>query len=380
MSENGVPKKDEGNVQLQRLNSQTKQFRVVSSTDDKVDYSLSQPSSVSLHETHVGTSSVNISSVGKQDDRLNEQVISPEEEDGDDAFFAKSFALNAEQNETEKLANSFVGGLRSLFESDDEGNNVSEIEHERNDCCSDAEAFQKELEQERQESIDGILRQGDVDFLSDAGKKYDSARTIEDAESQITDLEIDFSQAAQSGEGLVQHARIRPESILEAMLFVGNRENKPLPLKIACSLMRNVSELEAIEVLADLNERYYRDGAPYKIVRDRGGYRMVLRSEYSEFVSRFNGKVREFKLSQTAIDVLALIAYRQPVTLEEILEVRNNASSVLSQLVKRDLITQEKQLVDKKKIVFYKTTERFLKIFNLESIDDLPIVGDIDYR
>ena len=80
------------------------------------------------------------------------------------------------------------------------------------------------------------------------------------------------------------------------------------------------------------------------------------------------------------IDVLALIAYRQPISLDEILETRNNATGALSQLVKRELVAQEKRVVDKKKIAFYSTTSRFLRLFNLESLDDLPIVGDVDYR
>ncbi len=164
------------------------------------------------------------------------------------------------------------------------------------------------------------------------------------------------------------------------MLFVGNSDNSPLTLSSACELMRDVSELEAQEALKALNERYKRDGSPYLIVREGEGYRMTLSHEYSSFVSRLNGKPREFKLSQTAIDVLSIIAYRQPITLDEILEVRNNASSALTQLVRRELVTQEKQVRDGKKVAFYKTTDRFLKLFNLESLDDLPIVGDIDYR
>ena len=77
---------------------------------------------------------------------------------------------------------------------------------------------------------------------------------------------------------------------------------------------------------------------------------------------------------------LALIAYRQPISLDEILETRNNATGPLSQLVKRELVAQEKRVVDKKKVAFYSTTPRFLRLFNLESLDDLPIVGDVDYR
>ncbi|MBP5622061.1 MAG: SMC-Scp complex subunit ScpB [Thermoguttaceae bacterium] len=294
--------------------------------------------------------------------------LSQEDEDVDDAFFAKSFALNSERRESEQTADAFANGLRSLFE-DNESDDVF-VE-------SDSARFQREIETERRESLDGVLRQGDADFLADAGKKYDSPHCDRDVQESSSTPQSFFESSLDEK---TQGAKIRPESILEAMLFVGNRDNNPLTLKSACELMRDVSESEAQEALFALNERYRRDGSPYRIVRDGEGYRMTLCQKYSDFVSRFNDKAREFKLSQTAVDVLSLIAYRQPIALEEILEVRNNAGSALAQLVKRELVTQEKQVLDKKKVTFYKTTNRFLKLFNLESLDDLPIVGDIDYR
>ena len=306
-----------------------------------------------------------------------EQKMSPEEEDCADAFFAKSFALNAERRETERLEAAFVGGLRSLFE--DEEDAEQDADADTNDE-SDSEKFQRELELEHREAVDEELRQNDADFIAVAGRKYDPPRANENANARESlgtggkDADVDLAVSVE------RRAKIRPESILEAMLFVGNCENKPLTLKTARGVMRDVSELEAIEALADLNERYYQEGRPYKVIRDGEGYRLVLKKEYADFVSRFSGKTKEFKLSQTAIDVLALIAYRQPITLEEILEVRPSAGSVLNQLVKRELISVEKQTIDRKKVSFYKTADRFLKIFNLDSLDDLPIVGDIDYR
>ena len=251
-------------------------------------------------------------------------------------------------------------------------------------------------------SLDGVLLQNDADFLREAGEKYERSR--------VSDADFERKSAARSGLGSASSGRndverqngengknsevnggveatggrrvpIGPASILEAMLFVGDRENRPLTLARATELMRNVSETEAIEALADLNERYWRDGAPYRIVRDGDGFRMALRPEFDALAARFvGGKTKEFKLTQTMIDVLALIAYRQPISLDEILETRNNATGALSQLVKRELVAQEKRVVDKKKVAFYSTTPRFLRLFNLESLDDLPIVGDVDYR
>ncbi len=294
------------------------------------------------------------------------------EDSEEDGFFSKSFAFNASQQESENYEAAFADGLRSVFEAEDV---QAEDSGSGAEDLSDAELIQRDLELERREALDASILQNDADFLFEAGARYEDPRATD------ADFERNSTGADASGEeGRFRRAIVRPESILEAMLFVGDRENKPLSLKRACELIRNVSEMEALEIFADLNERYLREGAPYKIVRDGEGYRLALLEAFDDVLARFGGKTKEFKLSQTAVDVLAMIAYKQPVTLAEILEVRSNAASALSQLVRRDLISVEKQTIDKKKISIYRTTERFLKLFNLNSLDELPVIGDVNYR
>lgn len=318
---------------------------------------------------------------------LNGELRAPDDEfDDENAFFA-SFSNGADASrETETFDDAFAGGLRSIFDAESEDD---EDDATAKDGESDAERFQRDLERERRESLDGVLLQNDSDFLREAGEKYERPR-VSNADFERKSGSAagrvggnggngENSESVEAVEG--RRVPIGPASILEAMLFVGDRENRPLTLARATELMRNVSETEALEALADLNERYWRDGAPYRIVRDGDGFRMALRPEFDALAARFvGGKTKEFKLTQTMIDVLALIAYRQPISLDEILETRNNATGALAQLVKRELVAQEKRVVDKKKVAFYSTTPRFLRLFNLESLDDLPIVGDVDYR
>ncbi|MBQ9800708.1 MAG: SMC-Scp complex subunit ScpB [Thermoguttaceae bacterium] len=332
-------------------------------------------------------------------DLNGELAASDGEFDDENAFFA-SFSTDSESRRAvDAFDDAFAGGLRSLFDAEAEESGSGEVADE--DDESEAERFRRDLEQERRESLDGVLLQNDADFLREAGEKFERSRVADsdferksasrgqngqDGRDKQNYRSGERSENSDGGEKSVEatggrRAPSGPASILEAMLFVGDRENRPLTLARATELMRNVSETEAIEALADLNERYWRDGAPYRIVRDGDGFRMALRSEFDALAARFlGGKTKEFKLTQTMIDVLALIAYRQPISLDEILETRNNATGALSQLVKRELVAQEKRVVDKKKIAFYSTTSRFLRLFNLESLDDLPIVGDVDYR
>ncbi|MBQ9872893.1 MAG: SMC-Scp complex subunit ScpB [Thermoguttaceae bacterium] len=311
----------------------------------------------------------------ENDDRARLRVLSTDEEtkeprndspesngsevESEDVFF-EGFSSPTEERDRERSEESFANGLKALFAEE----SAEESENEDRDA-NDPPTLIEQMEEERREGIDGVLRQEGAEFLEEAGRKYDAPS------DSLGELGF---------EGTNRSAIIRPESVLEAALFVGDPDNKPLSLKKACEIMRDVSELEAIEALADLNERYYRDGSPYKIVREGDGFRMVLLPEYAEMISRSGKKTKEFKLSQTAVDVLALVAYRQPIALAEILDARENARPVLTQLIKRELISVEKRVVDNKSVSFYKTTDRFLSVFNLESLDDLPIVDDIDIR
>jgi len=87
--------------------------------------------------------------------------------------------------------------------------------------------------------------------------------------------------------------------------------------------------------------------------------------------NKFYGRVREAKLSQAAIDTLAIVAYRQPLTSETVSQLRGTLSGhLLTQLVRRQLLTAER-LEDSRRMQ-YRTTDRFLELFGLESLEELP--------
>jgi segregation and condensation protein B len=165
---------------------------------------------------------------------------------------------------------------------------------------------------------------------------------------------------------------INPRTILEAMLFVGNRDNMPLSPRQAAELMRDVEVDEIPPLVDELNRRYDAAGAPYQIIGEGDGYRLTLRGEFHAVRSRFNSRVREARLSQAAIDVLALVAYQQAMTADEIHRLRGKPSRyVLAHLVRRGLLRIERP-DPKRRTPHYFTTDRFLRLFNLQSLDDLP--------
>jgi len=171
---------------------------------------------------------------------------------------------------------------------------------------------------------------------------------------------------------------ISPRSIFEAMLFVGNRENEPISAQRAAELMRDVEPAEILALVDDLNRQYRAGGCPYRIASEGAGYRLVLRKEFDAVRNRFYGRIRETRLSQAAIDVLAIIAYQQPLTADRVARLRGRpCNQVLSLLVRRGLLRIERT-EDKQRTAQYHTTDRFLELFNLESIDDLPQSEELD--
>jgi segregation and condensation protein B len=194
-------------------------------------------------------------------------------------------------------------------------------------------------------------------------EKFDST-AMETASLSVTTCE---SQPA-----IWEVCPIGPRTILEAMLFVGDPENRPLSSARAAELMRDVAADEIPTLVAELNRRYTAASQPFRIAGDSGGYRMTLRREYQSVGCRLRARARETRLSQAAIDVLALVAYEQPLTSEKLNHMRGKpCSHLLAHLVRRGLLRMER-LNTKRRMPHYYTTDRFLRLFNIDSLEDLP--------
>jgi len=173
---------------------------------------------------------------------------------------------------------------------------------------------------------------------------------------------------------------ISPRNILEAMLFVGNENNSPLTSAQVAELVRGVEPQEVDELVVQLNQLYDKEGCPYRIVHVNNGYRLELRAKFHRLRDRFYGRIRRARLSQVAIDVLAIVAYNQPVSRREVDRLRRKPSgALLSQLVRRKLLELQRRN-DSENTPCYFTTNRFLALFHLESLDELPQSEDFEKR
>jgi segregation and condensation protein B len=162
--------------------------------------------------------------------------------------------------------------------------------------------------------------------------------------------------------------------IIEALIFASP---EPLTPKTLFKVLETEPKEDVEAALALLRQDYERPGG-LQLVEVAGGYQIVTRPELHEYVRRLFHERTTQKLSVQALETLAVIAYRQPVTAPEIAEIRGvNTSGVLNTLIDRKLV----KISGRKNVVgrpfMYTTTRDFLEKFGLNDISDLPKVEDL---
>ncbi|MBA3313993.1 MAG: SMC-Scp complex subunit ScpB [Planctomycetaceae bacterium] len=173
-------------------------------------------------------------------------------------------------------------------------------------------------------------------------------------------------------------SRVSPRQILEAAVFVGGIE---LSAERLASLLKGDFTPEfVVRTLDELNRKYAAENRPYEIRRDENLFRLALRADYEPLRRRVYGLgPKEVKLGQEALEILSLIAYRQPLSRGEIESLREgNAGNVLRQLVRRQLVSVRRS--DDANEAAYVTTDRFLEVFGIANLDELPRAEDLNFK
>ncbi len=164
------------------------------------------------------------------------------------------------------------------------------------------------------------------------------------------------------------------KSAFESMLFVWG---DPLEAKTAAEIF-NITAKEAYDCFQELAAEYDERGSGLMIREIDKSFQLVSRPENSEYIERLCTPVKEKRLSQSAMEVLAIVAYRQPVTKGEIESIRGiKCDRVIEGLVKKDLICEVGRSTAVGRPILYGTTKAFLENFNFTSLKDLPEIEDI---
>ncbi len=168
----------------------------------------------------------------------------------------------------------------------------------------------------------------------------------------------------------MEHTHIvKMASIAEAVLF-GCGE--PVPAERLSEVL-GTDENELPDIIRTLNDRYDESGSAIQIVSLGKSWQICTRKEYAPYIRAAMENKKGAPLSNAALEVLTIVAYNQPVTKGFIEHVRGiDSSSVVNTLVERELLEEAGRLEVPGKPVAYKTTENFLRCFELTSLGDLP--------
>lgn len=157
---------------------------------------------------------------------------------------------------------------------------------------------------------------------------------------------------------------------LEAVLFLAR---EPLGSRKLSQYANLADATEARTLIRRLNARYDAQGRAFRVVDVAGGYQLLTRPQLAAWLRRLEHTPSEVRLSAPALETLAVIAYRQPVGRADIEAIRGvNCGEIVRQLMDRDLVKIGGRSEELGRPYLYTTTGRFLQIFGLSNLDDLP--------
>jgi segregation and condensation protein B len=201
---------------------------------------------------------------------------------------------------------------------------------------------------------------------------------VEAAAAKSADLPGETPEPAghrQAGEGVDgDAARLAADrelkAILESLLFVSA---EPLPVTRLVTVLGDVTAADIQQSLQSLGDELERDGRGVRLAEVAGGYRLVTKREYAPWIKRLEKAKSAAKLSRSALEALAIIAYKQPLVRSEIEEIRGvETSGVIRTLLERKLV----RIVGRKEVpgrpIMYGTTKVFLEHFGLNDLSQLP--------
>lgn len=251
------------------------------------------------------------------------------------------------------------------------------------EACTDIElAYRQALEalDEAERQVGSAL----VDFAEDQQSAPDDDRSgsgMSIGEQLAADLDSSAKVPSAESAVLVEgFRRVSPRQVIEAALFVGG-DVALTARRLASLIGQDVDPRVAVSLVDTLNQTYSRENRPYEIRLHEGGYRLELREQFQDISTRtFGLGPREVRLSPEVLEVLAYVAYNQPVSKEDLAQIdRPSCMTILRQLIRLQLIDLQRT-GSKRTDVSYGTSDKFLKLFGLKSLADLPIADIFSFK
>ncbi|MBN2423504.1 MAG: SMC-Scp complex subunit ScpB [Calditrichaceae bacterium] len=168
----------------------------------------------------------------------------------------------------------------------------------------------------------------------------------------------------------------KQQKIIECLIFANDG---PLPARKIIQIIGQGTEKQIQEQVGVINSKYTKADIPYEIIEVAGGYQMVSKPDYSDWITKLYASRSTSRLTQRALETLAIIAYKQPITKQEMESIRGvNVDGVIRTLIERNLITVTGREKAPGNPLLYGTTKFFLEYFGLNSLEDMPQLKEID--
>jgi segregation and condensation protein B len=198
---------------------------------------------------------------------------------------------------------------------------------------------------------------------------------MEKESRMATQAKLQLEDVEESSSVAMTAAELKP--ILEALIYVAD---EPIAEATLVTLLGKEHQEGIREGLRLLQERYGSADSGLEIKEVAGGYKMATKAEHHDWVRKYvKHHTPPTKLTLASLETLAVIAYRQPITVPEIQEVRGvNAVSVLKTLLDKKLITTSGRKSVIGRPILYRTTKEFLVHFGLKNLDELPSLEEFE--
>ena len=177
---------------------------------------------------------------------------------------------------------------------------------------------------------------------------------------------------------LIEEIDLMPDhklkSILEAILFAAS---EPISVKQFQDALPGLDKRVIRRGLTELRDAYQEMDRSFHLIEIASGYQICTRPEYAEWIQKFYTRQVRVKLSPSALETLAIVAYKQPITRADVAAIRGvNSDSVLNSLVEKGLV----RIAGRKegRSLLFSTTDDFLQQFGLKDATDLPSLDEID--
>ncbi|MFG0275599.1 MAG: SMC-Scp complex subunit ScpB [Phycisphaerales bacterium] len=176
-----------------------------------------------------------------------------------------------------------------------------------------------------------------------------------------------------------ENADGRVGELVEAVLISVDRPMTAGKIAEALALGADVDGPGQVDrAVAELNEAYERTGRAFRIERVAGGFRLMTLPDFAPVIAGLRTARDAGRLSRPAVETLAIVAYRQPITRADLEAIRGvSCGEVLKTLLERRLVAIAGRAEEPGRPILYGTTKRFLEVFGLSSIKDLPKAGEL---